>query len=466
MTQKTGDSQIEREIAEEIIHEIGIVTIRETETVLIYDNGVYKNSNKSMSRIRELITDIAETKIITTKETQKPYILTTSKKNQIIEFVKTFTFRSLDEFDTKPNRINVKNCHLIRTNGKIDFIKHFEHNEQPYLSRIQIPINYDPEATNLEIDQIFTDVFDFKTVPLIYEMMGYLLLPHNQYSKAFMFYGQTGTGKTTAINIITRFIGFDNISGIELQLLDDKFELEKTRNKLLNVFDDLSNKPLEYVGNFKKLVTNTYLFGRIKFLQEEIRWENRCKGLFACNVLPKLKEYITDAFYTRWILIPCFKEFEKKNTTLREKNFSKEEMSGLLNKVLEALDRLEERGGFPEEWQDMDYVKNRWNLDVNPVSLFVEDCCEKGESYEVYYEQFYEQVNIFRREKQAKPISKTIMTKSLVKLGFKKEDKGSKVDKDMRYFFSGLQFKEAFVTDNIELQTEEPITINGFINGG
>jgi len=456
--------QIEREIADQIINQIGIVTIRETETVLIYDNGVYKDNNTAMSRIRELITDISESKMVLIGDTIKPYNLTISKKNQIIEFVKTSTFRSIDDFDSQPNRINVKNGHLIRTKGKTVFLKHFEYNENPYLSRIQIPINYDPDAENLEIDQIFEDIFGFETLPLIYEMMGYLLLPHTKYSKAFMLYGDTGTGKTTAINIISRFVGHNNISGIELQVLDDKFELEKTRNKLINIFDDLSNKPIEYVGNFKKLVTNTFLFGRIKFLQNEIRWKNRCKGLFACNILPTIKQYISDAFYSRWVLIPCFSDLIK-NPTLREKKFSEKEMSGLLNKVLEALDRLELRGGFPDQWQDLDYVKNRWNLDVNPVALFVEECCEKGESNEVDYNQFFEQVNIFRQERKANEISKTIMTKSLKKLGIERKDKGSKGEKRERFVFSGIQFTYDFIMDHLELQTENPVTINNFING-
>ena len=89
---------------------------------------------------------------------------------------------------------------------------------------------------------------------------------------------------------------------------------------LINIFDDLSSRPIEFVGNFKKLVTDSWLSGRMKNIQKEIKWRNRCKGLFACNVLPKPKKYITDAFYTRWVLIPCFndmKETVTKDTSVR-----------------------------------------------------------------------------------------------------------------------------------------------------
>ena len=110
-------------------------------------------------------------------------------------------------------------------------------------------------------------------------------------SKNLIVQAGAGTGKTTIINIIIQFFGKQNISGVELQKLDDKFEIEKTRNKLINIFDDLSSKPIKYVGNFKGLVTNSSMRGRIKHIQNEIEWRNRCKGLFACNVLPQIKEY-------------------------------------------------------------------------------------------------------------------------------------------------------------------------------
>ena len=484
--------QIEREIASEVVRRLFIATPKETDQMCIYRNGIYIEERFD-STIKQIIKEIAnETLIPSGKDDFKKYNLSISRQNMIIDFIKSFTYCSLGDFDSNERIINLKNglynldgFEVIKPNPNtedghystpeelikeaIPFISHDKYKElyrEYYKSFIQIQADYDPTKENLETDQIFSVIFGFETVPLIYEMVGYLLLPHTRYSKAFMLYGETGTGKTTALNIVTQFIGYENIAGIELQVLDDKFELEKTRNKLINLFDDLSSKPIKYVGNFKKLVTNTWLYGRIKFIQDEIKWKNRCKGVFAGNVLPKIKEYVTDAFYTRWVLIPCFTDMKEKgikDDKIREKQYSKDELSGLFNKVIQALERLEERNGFPEQWQDIEFVKNYWNMDINPVSLFVDECCEKGESVE--YEQFYEQVNIFRISKRCREISKTSMTKSLIKLGVEKGDRGSKIDKNKRYYFSGIQFKYDFIMDHLELQTENPVTINNFING-
>lgn len=489
------NEQLEREIAKENIIRIPIVTARETDQMHIYQNGIFIHERFD-TIIKQIIKEIANETIIDGSNNQtRKYNLNISGQNLIIDFIKSFTYCSLDDFDSNERIINLKNGlyyldgyegilpnpttengnyeakagdKLIRGTKYFrsheDYIKEYK---KPYKSLIQIPVNYDPKAENLEIDQIFSDIFGFNTIPLIYEMIGYFLLPSKIYSKAFMLYGETGTGKTTAINIITQLIGFENISGIELQKLDDKFELEKTRNKLINIFDDLSSKPIKYVGNFKKLVTNTWLYGRIKFIQEEIKWINRCKGLFACNVLPKIKEYVTDAFYTRWVLIPCFndmKELRKKEedpikrrefSKIREKEYSEEELSGLFNKCIQAIRRLEERGSFPEEWQDIDYVRDYWNMDINPVSTFIEECCNKGDSYEINYEQFYTQLNRFRKEKRVKEITKTLMTRSLTKLGIEKVDKGSKVDKEDRYVFRGIQFKLEYATEHLEIAEKD-----------
>ncbi len=45
MAKASEDKQVEREIADIILKEIGIITVRETDEVLIYDNGVYKQDN-------------------------------------------------------------------------------------------------------------------------------------------------------------------------------------------------------------------------------------------------------------------------------------------------------------------------------------------------------------------------------------------------------------------------------------
>ena len=508
-----SEQQVEREIAQSVCGQLSLATIIQTDQICRYMEGKYVKGKIAESIVRKTITTIAGTIEIpiNKKGDTAPYRLTMAKQRMIIEFVKSNTYIDIDDFDSNGRIINLKNglyyldgflgsafkplkeqpeprkitnkefefiqenyddpeaevkkrieTHLLGEPVPtiIYFITHEDYIKKygdPYKSFIQIPVKYDPEAECLEIDQVFTDVYGFKTVPLIYEMTAYLILPTIKYGKAFMLYGPTGTGKTSALNIILKLIGFNNTSGIELQKLEDKFELENTRNKLVNVFDDLSSKPIEFVGNFKKLVTNKYLYGRIKHIQELIRWINRCKGLFACNELPTIKEYVTDAFYIRWVLIPCFNNMKEKgieDISIRDKIYSESEMSGLFNKCIEAIRRLEKRKNFPEEWQDIDFVKNYWNMDRKPVGKFIEECCILSKTSTVNYEVFIRELNIFRKAHRVKEVGKGTVTKALAKLGITKEDRGSKVDKRNRYYYKGIDFNEKqdgkVVKDTIE----------------
>ena len=482
--------QTEREIAESVIERLIVLTPIENDSMSIYRNGVYISGNKARNRIKQEIKEVVRD--------FDDYILTTARQHIIIDFIRSLSYCFLDDFDSDGRIISLRNGLYYldgykgvlpnpRTeDGHYDtkedteiilgvkyFMSHEEYIKQhgePYKTFVQIPVNYNADAVCNEIDKIVMDVFDKGTVSLIYEMFGCFVLPTVKYGKAFMFYGQTGTGKTSVINIITQFIGFENTAGVELQYLDTKFEIEKTRNKMLNIFDDLSSQPIEFVGNFKKLVTNTWLYGRIKHVQDEVRWKNKCKGLFACNVLPRIKKYVTEAFYKRWVLIPCFNEFKElgsEDGDIREKRYSEEELSGLLNRALEGIRRLEERRNFPEEWQDIEFVKNYWNMDINPLGLFISECCDISDAKaEIDYDVFFRELNRFRREHQVKKISKTMMTKSLkkiksnieVKKVFKKSNAIRRFPSGHKYV--GIKFKAGYNAEGINIDN---LLMDGFL---
>ena len=451
-----------------------IRTIRENDEILIYDNGIFRGGKYAFSVIRELIVDIVES--------MNKYQYSNYKRNTILEFIKTQTYRSIKDFDKDDRIINFKNGlyyldgfeGLINKDGDtIKGIKYFQYHKSewnpidPYLSFIQIPVNYDPKAENLEIDQVLEDILGWDVIPLFYEWLAYLCMSSIKYGKALMLYGQTGTGKTSILNIIFQFLGTSNISQVPLHRLSKRFQMAFTINKLANIFDDLPSKDIYYTDGFRRLCTNQELSGEQKG-KAFINWLNRCKPIFSCNELPKVKKEVPNAFYNRWILIPCFNDMEelgKLNKSIREKKYSEWDLSGLLNKVIHYWKRLEVDQHFMGNWDNIDFVKKHWEIDINPSGLFVEECCDRGNSYEVNYEQCYTQLNKFRGKHQAKEVSKTIMTKSLEKLGFKKIDRGSKVEKKERYIFRGFKFKNSYIEENLDIIKDNRLQIEKFMRG-
>jgi len=145
-------------------------------------------------------------------------------------------------------------------------------------------------------------------------------------------------------------------------------------------------------------------------------------------------------------LVSCyeiFKELGIEKKGLRDKKWPEKEKSGLFNQILKAWIRLEERGGFPPEWDDSERVKKLWNLEKNPAAMFVEKCCELSPEATVEYEDFYKELNKFRQLKNGKNISKTLMTQSLKKLNIKKTSVNKEANpKSCGYNFQGICFSK------------------------
>ena len=465
-------------IAQEIRNKHLIYTIKEWDAAYdptsftIYKNGVFIGGKEAGSLIREWITEMAENIKIEYidskgKSYHKPYRLSPSKRSEIMEQIKTRTFISYVEFDTECNRLNCKNGHVhIEGNGEVTFAEHYTFDQNPYKTFFQIPWDYDPSAECLKTDQALCDIFGFDRVPLIYEMLAYCCMPYIKYEKAFLLYGPPNSGKTTFIEgILMTLIGgpderhwIDNASQIELQALGERFGLGRLKDKRINYFDDLSNKSLREVAMkyFRILVTNRFLAGELKHVNGQAGWKNIIKLLFTCNILPELKKDPGEQFWRRWILLHCYNEFKEKDKftqedendpnifekkfTLREEIAIDAEMSGLINKILEGWKRLDARGGFPNEWDDTEKIKKLWMFDINPVSEFVKECCELKSSYEVDYGIFYKELNSYRMENGAKPISKHMMTQKMSLLNIEGWNENKKIDKKYHENSSGRNY--------------------------
>lgn len=467
--------QIERLIANNILNHDLIYTLRETDEFCFYNGGYFHRGVDPSTIVRNKIDDIAKyIQVPGPKDTLKPYHLSISKRNTILEMIKTNSFVSLLDFDKDPNRICVSNGHLrYNKENNWNYHEHFNHDESPYKTFYQIPIIYDPEAECLVIDQFLSDVFGFNNVPLIYEMLAYFMMGHVKYQKAFILYGPPSSGKTTFIKLL--YYIFDKmrfISEISLQDLGERFQLENLMGKVLNIFDDLvEDKKVGSTSVFRIIVTGNYLSGEMKNVQGNVTWPNRTKLLFSCNTLPPIRKNEGDQFFRRWVLLSCFTIFKNedqmgiedhednhvmiKDPEMLDKLLTEKELSGLLNKCMEAWERLDKRKYFPKVWNDIDYIKGLWMIDINPVKLFIDECCKIGPNEEADYNLFYHTLNKFRESYNAQAITKTMCTQWLHKIdGIKKKRKGGG-----EFYYAGIGIKdnalEKYQSEYIKLKLKD-----------
>lgn len=120
--------------------------------------------------------------------------------------------------------------------------KYKESNDKYYKFFIQFRLNYDEKAECLEIIQVLSDISGFDTIPLIYQMIAYFYMSSVKYDKVFMLYEETGTEKTTFLNI---FMPNKNIyfkSGLSLTM--------SSLSELFKEWNELNNKAGASMGQF------------------------------------------------------------------------------------------------------------------------------------------------------------------------------------------------------------------------
>jgi len=352
--------------------------------------------------------------------------------------------KQLDEFDIYDWRVNCLNGFVDLRDGT--FSDHWDFDQNPYLSFIQIPVYYDPEAKCLHILQFIIDVFGIDRFPFIYEIIGYLLYQSNKFQKAFIFFGEASSGKTTFIELIRYFLGDKNIQDISIQKINQRFQMGNIRNKLANIYDDLPVKKLSYIQNFKQIVTNKTLTAELKGVQDLVTWRNFCKQIYTCNTLPEVAENTGDDFWRRIILVHCTNYFDNgtKDFDISSKITGHKEMSGLLNMVIHHFKDLYERRHFREEYDNIETVKGIWQININPLKLFLDTNCVLNENEREEADYFRTQVNAFRAERNALPITMNLITRRLKGLGIVK-----KRQKNKNYYYIGIKITKTII-DKIE----------------
>ena len=432
---------IAKEITDYWKEHINIVVVIETSNFYFYKNGIYIPYTDTMIKVNMKVW-IDETNEENAGDKEwKNISFSTTLFNQVKNHLHS-NMRSLDEFDVYDWRVNCTNGYIDLRDGT--FTPHWKFNENPYLSFIQIPVNYNEEAKCPNILRFIIDVFGIDRFPFIYEIIGYMLYKSVKFHKSFIFFGEASSGKTTFIELVRTFLGYNNIQDKSIQRINERFQMGTLRNKLANIYDDLSVKKLKYIQNFKQITTNKTLTSEIKGIQEPITWKNFCKQIYTCNKLPEVNENMDTDFWRRIILIHCTNFFDNgnKDFDIGEKITTGEEKSGLLNMVIHHFKDLYKRKHFDPRWDNIETVKGIWQININPMKLFLDECCIITNNEDDYEEadNFRAQLNAFRKTKNAEGVSMNMITRRLKDMGIVKKQKG-----DGNRYYIGIRITLSFI---------------------
>lgn len=315
--------------------------------------------------------------------------------------------KDFDDFNRNPYLVNVRN-------GLLDIRDmSFKEHTPSYLSTVQLNVEYNPQVDCPQFKKFLNEVLDCKLIPLVQEIVGYLLTTNTASQKAFVFWGPARTGKSTLLWVVEYLIlGKKNVSNIPWQEIGDKFKTAELLGKLANVFSDLPSKSIDDTGIFKVVTGEDYLMAEKKN-KNPFKFKPFVRLVFSCNELPRNYVDRTEGFYRRLIIVPFNRQIEKSKIDKALKYKFQREKEGILNWALEGLKRLYENNFEFSENELTDGVKKEYKRENNNVISFVEECCEIDSLFSCSRIEIYEAYREFCVEAGLKALSQIKFNKEL-----------------------------------------------------
>ncbi len=364
------------------------------ESFLIYENGVYNISGeKEAGRI---IMDY-----------MLPNYCIMASIRDCREQWDILVSKDFDDFNRNPYLVNVRN-------GLLDIRDmSFKEHTPSYLSTVQLNVEYNPQVDCPQFKKFLNEVLDCKLIPLVQEIVGYLLTTNTASQKAFVFWGPARTGKSTLLWVVEYLLlGKKNVSNIPWQEIGDKFKTAELLGKLANVFSDLPSKSIDDTGIFKVVTGEDYLMAEKKN-KNPFKFKPFARLVFSCNELPRNYVDRTEGFYRRLIIVPFSRQIEKSKIDKALKYKFQREKEGILNWALEGLKRLYENNFEFSENELTDGVKKEYKRENNNVISFVEECCELDGLFSCSRIEIYEAYKEFCVEAGLKALSQIKFNKEL-----------------------------------------------------
>jgi len=207
-----------------------------------------------------------------------------------------------------------------------------------------IPVEYDPQASCPMWKKILSDYFKGdryanQKILAIQQYMGYCLTSY-KFNIALCLYGDGGNGKSTVGDVLNFF--FIRKSEVELQDFNDQNAILPLLNSRFNVSNEVNNSRSIPWHKFKTYVEGRSTIGWVKY-QDKFQFEPKCKFLLLTNELLQFNQ--NDFGIKRRLNFIEFKNNHRENPNRNIKDILQQELSGILNWMLEELPAFIENNG-------------------------------------------------------------------------------------------------------------------------
>jgi len=343
-----------------------ILTFKDNKDVVTYnrimDNGVW--SLDGAKEIEQVVSDVVE---VCGKDLKQQ--LTRFVMLEVEAQIQWKTYVDRETFKSPPGKIPLLNGLYDYATGKLE--PHSQENHFFHRS----PIKYDEKATCPAIDIFLEEVLGDKK-QIAYEMAGYAVAESvpNKWQRAFMCIGPGDNGKSTFLNLVTNFLGKENVSQQTLQaLVENRFAPAALDHKLSNVVADIGDRSLYKTAMFKALTGGDRISAEHKF-KDFYDFVNRAILMFSCNVLPESYDD-SEAYHKRWVIVQFENVFtgDKKKPDVLSTLITPGELSGFFNKAIQAYKEMQTRGTFTGEGATTAEKRDFYTKLADPAQSFLDE---------------------------------------------------------------------------------------------
>ncbi len=249
---------------------------------------------------------------------------------------------------------------------------------------------YDPAATapawEAFLDSIFDD--DLESRDTIEEILGLFLVPDTRYQKLFLIVGPRRAGKGTIGRLVPKLIGRRRVATPTITSLGEQFGLQELVGKSVAVIGDVRLKAdaEDVAGNLLAISGEDGITVRRKFKEDLSGNPLPVRFLLFSNELPHLNDP-SGALSSRFIVVQLTQSFLGKEDPHLEDALERE-LPGILNRCLDGLKRLRERGRFLQPSAGAAAIETLEAL-ASPHKVFLEEMCEWAPGAEVKCDNLY-----------------------------------------------------------------------------
>lgn len=283
-------------------------------------------------------------------------------------------------------------------NGLLDiYTRELAPHTPNFVSLIQSPVRYLPHEKcptwDKCLDAWMEGAEKEEKTTLLQQFAGYCLSSSMLYDRALFLVGDGGNGKSTFVDTISMVIGKQATSHIDLESLYSTFGMAGLIGKRLNVIEEVHGN--YYQSNkLKKLISGETVTIDIKY-KPQFTFRPQAKFIFAVNQMPRVDDTST-ATERRICVAQFLNNFRANpNTALRsEMGLLAQELSGILNWMLEGADKLIEMKNFIRT-KEQTQILSEYRQENSSVEGFIGECLEFIEGETITARDLYEQYKTF-----------------------------------------------------------------------